>query len=100
MIKKILDEVVNGWEKEYRFCERKWRFDYAHPGLKIAVEIEGGIWINGRHIRGRGYKNDMEKYNRAQVLGWKVLRYEPFRDFKDIGRMIEDISEILRRRQV
>jgi very-short-patch-repair endonuclease len=62
-------------ELEYRFCERKWRFDLAWKGPKIAVEIEGGIWINGRHNRGSGFEKDMEKYNTAQLLGWTVLRY-------------------------
>ena len=63
--------------KEYRFCERRWRFDYAFPEYKIALEIEGGVWINGRHTRGKGYINDCEKYNRATILGWKVLRIVP-----------------------
>lgn len=97
-IKGILESVIEGWEEEYKFCERKWRFDYANPRLKVAIEIEGGIWINGRHIRGRGYKNDMEKYNRAQILGWKVMRYEPVRDIKDIGKICEDLLEIIRRK--
>lgn len=62
---------------EHRFCERKWRFDYAIPEAKIAIEIEGGVWIGGRHVRPRGFLNDMEKYNRAAVLGWRVIRVTP-----------------------
>jgi very-short-patch-repair endonuclease len=65
-------------ECEYRFDpERRWRFDFAWPSLKIAVEVEGGVWIRGRHIRPLGYLADLEKYNRAVVLGWRVLRYAP-----------------------
>jgi len=65
-------------EREYRFDpERRWRFDFAWPGLKVAVEIEGGVWIRGRHVRPAGYLGDLEKYNRAVVLGWRVLRYAP-----------------------
>lgn len=41
----------------------------------IAVEIEGGSWINGRHTRGKGYRNDCEKYLEAAILGWTVLRF-------------------------
>lgn len=63
--------------KEFRFSERRWRFDYAFPDSKVALEIEGGVWINGRHTRGQGYINDCEKYNRATILGWKVLRVIP-----------------------
>ena len=51
---------------EYRFNpDRRWRFDFAWPDKKVAVEMEGGIWIKGRHNRGRGMINDMIKYNWA-----------------------------------
>ena len=63
-------------EKEYKFCEgRRWKFDFAYPDQKIAIECEGGIWTMGRHTRGKGFMNDCEKYNRAAIDGWKVLRY-------------------------
>jgi very-short-patch-repair endonuclease len=63
---------------EYKFhSERKWRFDFAWPEFRVALEVEGGIWIGGRHNRGRGFKKDMEKYNSAARLGWRVLRFEP-----------------------
>ena len=65
-------------EKEYKFHpKRKWRFDYAWPDYKIALEVEGGIWTKGRHVRGTGFLKDMEKYNAATVLGWRVLRTTP-----------------------
>ena len=53
---------------------RKWRFDWAWPVQKIALEIEGGVYSQGRHVRGKGYENDVRKYNQALLLGWKVLR--------------------------
>lgn len=63
---------------EYRFHDtRKWRFDYAIPSKKIAVEIEGGAWINGRHNRAKGFIADMEKYNTAAAMGWRLLRATP-----------------------
>lgn len=63
---------------EYRFdSERRWRFDYAWPDFKVAVEQEGAVWVQGRHTRGSGFVKDMEKYNRAAELGWRVLRYQP-----------------------
>jgi len=64
--------------EEYKFCEdRRWRFDYAWPDLKIAVEVEGGIWLGGRHNRPVGYQKDLEKYNRATLDGWKIFRFTP-----------------------
>lgn len=64
--------------KEYRFHPtRKWRFDYAIPSHLIALEVEGGVWTGGRHIRASGFLGDMEKYNNAALLGWRVFRTTP-----------------------
>lgn len=63
---------------EYRFHHtRQWRFDYAWPQKKIALEIEGGVFTQGRHSRGAGMVGDMEKYNNAAVLGWRIIRTTP-----------------------
>lgn len=65
-------------EKEYQFyAKRKWRFDYAIPEYKIAIEVEGGVWTRGRHTRGVGFMGDMVKYNAAAVFGWRLLRVVP-----------------------
>lgn len=76
---------------EYRFClERKWRIDYAFPELKIAIEIEGGIYIGGRHINPKGYIKDQEKYNKMAEEGWLLLRYQPRRhNMKQIKATIQ-----------
>ena len=63
---------------EHRFHPtRLWRFDYAWPAEKIAVEVEGGIWTGGRHINPAGFIADLEKYNAAAVLGWRIIRMTP-----------------------
>lgn len=53
---------------------RRWRFDFAWPAQRVALEMEGGTFTGGRHVRGLGYEMDIEKYNNAVVLGWAVLR--------------------------
>lgn len=64
--------------KEHKFHPiRKWRFDYAIPEHKIALEVEGGVWTGGRHTSPKGFLNDMEKYNTATLMGWRVLRTTP-----------------------
>ena len=63
-------------EREYRFHPvRRWRFDFAWLDVKLAVEIEGGVYSGGRHTRGAGFENDAEKYNEAGLFGWTVLRF-------------------------
>ena len=82
-----------GWIQEYKFHPvRKWRFDWANPQSKIAIEINGGVWTGGRHTSGSGFIKDMEKINASQVLGWKVLQYTPSQ-FKD-GLPLGDIDLI------
>jgi len=62
---------------------RKWRFDYAFPLHKLAVEIEGGALLTTKTGRSKGHAHpkrffgDMEKYNAAAVLHWRVLRFTP-----------------------
>lgn len=64
--------------KEHRFHpKRMWRFDYAIPEHKIAIEVEGGVWTGGRHIRPQGFLGDIEKYNTATLMGWRVFRVMP-----------------------
>lgn len=65
-------------EQEYKFHDtRRWKFDYAWPSSKVALEVEGGIYIQGRHSRGAGMEKDFQKYNTAAVLGWRVLKVVP-----------------------
>jgi hypothetical protein len=63
-------------EPEFQFAPpRKWRFDYCHVVSRVAIELEGGTYSNGRHVRGVGYTNDAIKYNEAISRGWAVLRF-------------------------
>lgn len=56
---------------------RKFRFDWAWIEQKVALEVEGAVWVQGRHTRGSGFLKDIDKYNRAVVLGWRVVRCTP-----------------------
>lgn len=74
----ITTDIKTACVKEFRFHpDRRWRFDYALPEHKIAVEVEGGVWTGGRHTSPKGFLNDIEKYNTATLLGWRVFRTTP-----------------------
>jgi very-short-patch-repair endonuclease len=84
-------------EREVKFHpRRKWRFDLAWREQRVAVEVEGGAWTNGRHVRGAGYLSDCEKYNQAQLMGWIVLRFCP--DQVMSGECFPTIKQALERR--
>ena len=93
------EELVDAWlqqhdipfRPQFRFHPvRRWRFDFAigfdgagiskikgHPSVmiaKIAVEVEGGQFTGG-HKRGRKADTDLEKFNAATLLDWRVLRF-------------------------
>ena len=62
-------------EVEFRFHRgRKWRFDFAWPDHRLALEIEGGTWTGGAHVRGKHFEADCEKYAEAAMLNWRVIR--------------------------
>lgn len=64
-----------GCTTQYCFhATRKWRFDFAWPQRKVALEVDGGVHTGGRHTRGAGFTEDCEKVNAAVILGWRVLR--------------------------
>lgn len=54
-----------------------WRFDWAWPDEKVALEVEGGLFNGGFHAHPTGIRRDMAKYNAAGARGWIVLRCLP-----------------------
>lgn len=62
-------------QRQYRFHpKRRWLFDFAWPQAMIAVEIDGGTYVKGRHVQPEGFRSDCQKINEAQLLGWRVFR--------------------------
>lgn len=94
VLSRILFSQVGDPVEEYKFHPiRKWRFDFAFPDKKIAIEAEGGTWVSGRHSQGSGFNKDAEKYNEAAIMGWKVLRYTR----ATVGRIIPDLKRLFGR---
>lgn len=80
-------KLTRGMKREVRFAPpRKWRWDFCWPALKIAVEINGGTWRRGGHTTGKGYENDMRKYQAGRLLGWLVIPVT--------SKMVDDLSAI------
>lgn len=63
------------YRTEFQFHPvRRWRFDYAWPEHRVALEIDGGSGAWGRHSRPEGMRGDHEKVNTATTMGWRVFR--------------------------
>lgn len=68
---------------EYQFAKategRKWQIDWCFVTERIAVEVEGGAFKagGGRHTRGAGFRNDLEKYNALACHGYRLIRVLP-----------------------
>ena len=87
-----------GYKKEHIFHPtRKWRFDYAWLDIKVALEIHGGVFTNGRHTRGAGFTEDKVKMNEAQLLGWIVIEATT-KQVKD-GQMLNWITQAIESRK-
>ena len=75
-LEEVFDDTISRYHlpqpiREFPFY--KWRFDYAWPQIKIAVEIQGGTYNGGHHVTGKVYENDCWKKAQAQLEGWVVL---------------------------
>ena len=106
-------------EREYRFHDtRRWRADFAHRESRSLIEIEGGIWVHGRHNRAAGFNADLEsrtdrreerrisrsethrarrprggcrvKYLEAGLAGWRVFRLGPDQITAPVVRRLVD----------
>ena len=54
---------------------RRFRFDYANHCAKAAIELDGGVFIRGRHSGGMGQVRDAEKGRLAAYSGWNVIHF-------------------------
>lgn len=90
----LAPELGRSVEREYRFHPvRRWRFDLAWPGQRVAVEVDGGQFV----ARG-GWHNsdaDREKMNAAAIAGWRVLRISTQQLKKDPAGAVELIKQAL-----
>ena len=66
---------------EYMFAKeslgRDWRFDYAWIEERVALEVDGGLFVYGGHNRGGFILKTHDKQNAAATLGWRILHCVP-----------------------
>lgn len=90
----VMNSICDGWTTEYKFHpKRKWRADWCNEKLGVLVEYEGIFGGFSRHTNNIGYSNDACKYNQAQLLGWKVLRYTAL-NYEELG---DDLRSLIKK---
>ena len=85
-----------GMQTQFQFdAGRKWRADFAWPYKMLLVELEGGIYQKGGgwHQSVQRMISDKDKYNRAEVMGYHVLRF--FGEDVKSGAAINMIEAVL-----
>ncbi len=90
---QLLKKSGYEFKTEFRFDkERRWRFDFVLKPVKtkIAIEVNGGSWIRGRHTFGTNYEKDLEKLNSAMLQGWIVLQYVP----NTLPQVLDDLKKL------
>ena len=91
---RLLTAAFPQAQAEYRFHpKRRWKIDWYLPEHKIGIEIEGGIWIKGRHTRPSGFVKDMEKYNTAALMGVRIYRIS-HTDLRSVSKILSHFTLI------
>lgn len=87
---------IEGFSREFKFHEkRKWLFDFAFIHYRLAVEVDGGIWMDkGGHNTGKGILDDRRKDQAAILAGWTVYRVVP--EMIESGEALQTIETLLK----
>jgi very-short-patch-repair endonuclease len=94
---------IAGYRRNARFVpDRRFEADFYFPALRLAVEVDGGVWLGrrGGHTSGVGYSSDRKRDQMALAHGIITLRFTS-QQIKD-GQAIAYLKEYIpvRRRQV
>lgn len=78
---------IRGYARERKVIEgRRFRWDFAFESIQMAVEINGGTYLNykgkkGAHSFGKQQRKNMEKYSIGAIEDWRILHF----DSKDVS---------------
>jgi very-short-patch-repair endonuclease len=71
-IQQLTDAGITGWQRNYFFLsDRDLEFDFAWPGARVAVEVQGMA-----HRIKANFQRDIRKRALALLAGWRVLEVD------------------------
>jgi very-short-patch-repair endonuclease len=74
MCRLLRDAGLDGFERQYRppwFDGVAGVVDFAHPGARVILEVDGRRW----HTTTQAFGDDRRRDRVAVANGWRVLRY-------------------------
>ncbi len=103
------EKLTGPVEEEVRpLLDRRYRLDFGYPQLRVAVEVQGGVWarrkdpVTGKALgsahTGMGHERDMEKLNTLQIAGWIVLQFSSKMIHEDPCGVAETVCRAIRAR--
>ncbi len=72
MWESLYPSLVLKREEKY-LPHRRFRGDFVNLESKTVIEIQGGVWVGGRHSTGAGINKDCEKALESLLHGWAVI---------------------------
>jgi very-short-patch-repair endonuclease len=78
-------------ELEPQFEVDRYRLDFAIPGEKVAIEIDGHEFHKTKEQRTRDAKR--ERYLQAQ--GWRVIRFTGTEIFENVFKCVEEVKSLV-----
>ena len=88
VVQQILEKTTGlKWASEFKFHpKRRWRFDYACEVAKVAIEINGGNYVRGRHSNPTALAKEYQKFAEANAMGWVVVSCTPMTNKNEVMR--------------
>jgi len=76
MDRQLREAGITDFERNVKFIPgRRFEADFYWPHLKLALEVDGGIWLpKGGHTSGEGYTKDRERDIEALLHGIITVR--------------------------
>lgn len=97
---ELKDAGVTGYTRNAFFIPgRRYRADFWFPKLKLAIEVDGGLWMKGRggHTSGVGAHRDRERDVTA-YLADGILTFRVGTDHVKSGDALKWVLQIIDRR--
>ena len=95
-LSELLPGVLILTEHQPIWPDRKFRLDICIPDRRLAVEIQGGCAIGGRHTRLGPLITQWEKHWQLNKQGWLIRETSP----QGFGIIMKDFADFAKRREL